>query len=103
MEKSIKLIDGTYTAAEASEILQNLLNEKIRFHNMKSFSMKEKFGIEATGSIQRIKELKKASLEVADLVKTAEVYGYKIEISGMVELKITIPEKQEVELDAQKK
>jgi hypothetical protein len=37
-EMSIMLIDGTFTKAQAKEILTNLIGTKIQFHQLKNFS-----------------------------------------------------------------
>lgn len=70
--KPVKLIEGVFTPAEAKEILLNLLNHKLNFHNMKNFSVAERFGTPHAASVKRIEELKKAKEEVLSIVMEAE-------------------------------
>ncbi len=36
--KEFKLIDGVFTTSDAGALLSNLINEKIRYHNLDDFS-----------------------------------------------------------------
>lgn len=40
-----KLIDSNYTASEAREILMAIINSKIQFHQLKTFSHDIRYGI----------------------------------------------------------
>lgn len=53
----LKLIDGTFTAQEAREILAKIYTDKIHFHEMRNFSSLERFGKVDLHSTMRIKEL----------------------------------------------
>lgn len=63
MEKQgskFNLLNGTFTDAEAKEILVTLFTDKIRFHSQRNFSHEERFGKPERHARERIPELKKA-------------------------------------------
>jgi hypothetical protein len=86
-ETIIKLVEGTYTPAEAADILFSLIGDKIKFHNLQILSLQERFGIDSSHSEQRIKELKKAKLQAKDLILQARDAGYTIQIEGDIKIK----------------
>lgn len=55
--ETIDLIKGTFTPSEARDLLLDLLNSKINFHNKKDFSSRERFGKPDADSEQRLKHL----------------------------------------------
>ncbi|MEZ4985114.1 MAG: hypothetical protein R2795_08790 [Saprospiraceae bacterium] len=46
----IELINGVFTVADAREVLFNLLQEKIKFHNRRIFGLSERLGVDDTHS-----------------------------------------------------
>lgn len=86
-QTTIKLVEGTYTPAEAADILFSLIGDKIKFHNLQVLSLQERFGIESTHSEQRIKELKEAKIQAKDLILQARDAGYTIQIEGDIKIR----------------
>jgi hypothetical protein len=66
--ETIDLIKGTFTLREAQELLLELLNSKINFHNKKDFSFRERFGKPDADSAQRLKHLKESRNKAATLI-----------------------------------
>lgn len=62
--ETIDLIKGTFTPSEAQELLLDLLNSKINFHNKKDFSSRERFGKLDADSEQRLKHLMESRTKV---------------------------------------
>jgi len=85
-QNSFKLIDGKYIADDAMEILMNLFNSKIYFHELKNFSLKERSGTEDKFSKKRIKELTKCTKDIAALINKAEKKNKKVVIRSFVDL-----------------
>ena len=85
-----KLITGTFTATEASQILFNLISTKINFHHMENFSSQERFGKEMPYSQKRIQALRKARASLTKIFDVAEKKDLQLKIEGSV--KITIVE-----------
>ena len=56
-QHSIKLIDSTYPAKHAKEVILTLLNDKIRFLSVQILSMEERFGEDTEHMRRRITEL----------------------------------------------
>lgn len=57
---NLTLIEGKYNLEEAKDILMDLFNSKIKFHQHKNFSSFERFGKEDKNSLKRIDELKES-------------------------------------------
>ena len=58
MESNFKLIDGAFSVEEAQEVLGNLLEFKIQFHNKENFSSEIRNGVRNEQSLSRIESLK---------------------------------------------
>ena len=56
---TLKLIDGIFSPKETLDILLNLYNDKIKYHELKNFSSLERFSKEDPNAAKRIPELKK--------------------------------------------
>ena len=66
--ETIDLIKGTFTPSEAQELLLDLLNSKINFHNKKDFSSRERFGKPDAESVQKLKHLTESRNKVRTLI-----------------------------------
>jgi hypothetical protein len=86
--KDFKLVEGTYSSEESMEILMNLFNSKINFHELKIFSAMERRGIDDKFSKKRINELNKCIKEIAAFVKKAEKNKQNIVIQSIVNLSV---------------
>lgn len=54
----VNLIDNTYSMTDAQEVLLSLINDKIRFLNLKIFGIEERLGEDPTHTKERLVELK---------------------------------------------
>lgn len=84
--RSINLIDGVFTTEEAREILTNLYNSKINFHNMKNFSHQERYGSPHSASLARIQSLRISLQKVLEALREAEKSNHMIKINSAVEI-----------------
>lgn len=66
-KEQIDLVKGIFEKEEAKEILLNLIDSKIQFHNKRIFSDRIRFGTENLESISRIKELYKSREQILQL------------------------------------
>ena len=66
--ETIDLIKGTFTPSEARDLLLDLLNSKINFHNKKDWSSRERFGKPVADSEQRLKLLRESRSKVETLI-----------------------------------
>ena len=53
-ERQFKLIAGVFTPSDAKEILISLIDEKIRFHNLKILSHQEKYDVDDSDHVKRL-------------------------------------------------
>lgn len=79
-----KLIDGKFTAHEAREILLDMINKKIQFHQLKNFSSEERFGKSLPSSLKRIKELEKDKVDVLNKIEIAMLGQYELRIQASI-------------------
>ena len=71
-KKEFKLIDGVFTASDASSLLSNLINEKIRYHKLDDFSNHIRNDRDAQHSKERIAALDETKADLKawfDLIK----------------------------------
>jgi hypothetical protein len=85
-ENEFNLLNGTFTSAEAKEILVRLLKDKIRFHGQKSFNHELQFGQPDPHAKERISKL---SMTLGEVLNFLEQYTHenKFEIYADVKIK----------------
>lgn len=88
----IKLIDNTYQAEEARELVLALINDKIKFLQHKIFSMKERFGADTTRMEQRVAELKEEKKQFLLAIDALEDKQSSFDIKCEVMLKAKVEE-----------
>lgn len=87
----IKLIDSTYTAEEACEVLLSLLNDKIKFLKIKAHSIEERYSGDTTHLEQRIKELTADRERIFNVLQDAREKGLEVELVGLVNIELKVP------------
>ncbi len=86
--ETIDLIKGTFTPDEAREILLQLLNSKINFHNLKNWSSRERFGKPDTDSEQKLKYLEESRKNVEMFISKALDGKKNITINSSIEMNV---------------
>ncbi len=86
--ETIELIKGTFTPNEAREILLQMLNSKINFHNLKNWSSRERFGKPDAYSEQRLKHLEESRMKVQMLLSNSNNKEKIIIINSSIEINI---------------
>ena len=84
MKEKFKLIEGVFTAKDAKEILLTFIEEKIKFHELKSFSNEIKTGNKSEESIIKVQELMKTRSEIIKLIDAEDMKS--IYLSSFVEV-----------------
>jgi hypothetical protein len=82
------LIDGTFSASDASKILLEIINNKINYHNLQIHSITERFGGDTSLSEKRIKKLLKTGQALKKVFAAAEKKGLNIEVYCPIEIKL---------------
>jgi hypothetical protein len=86
--EQIKFIDGTFNTEDASEILLAVLNDKINFHSTLLFSNTERFGVDASNSQLRIKELRADKERVVAMMKEAKESGALVKVGSTISIEL---------------
>lgn len=85
----IQLIKGNFIPAEASEIIMNLINEKINFHKVQRLQMWETNHNFKTDVIdERIKELESEKIKAKALFDKAKDQKLQLKINSSIEINI---------------
>ena len=85
--EAIQLIKGRFNAVEAADILLSLINEKLKYHTVKSLNL-DQCELDQSKSKERIKQLREDKKAVTDLVIFANRKGLGIEIEGTVIIRL---------------
>lgn len=86
--KDLKLIDGIYSPTEAIEILMNVYNRKIEFHELKNFSSEVCTGTTNAATITRVTELKEDIETIKNLIKEAQENNKKLVIKSVIDIQL---------------
>lgn len=78
--QKIQLTKGLFTNEEAKEVLFNLINTKINFHNLKNFSADIRSGTADEVVAKRVIELTEAKEIISQIVSYATTENLKIKI-----------------------
>lgn len=86
--KEYKLIDGEFSPDDAKKVLLSILNSKINFHNLLSFSNHIRFNNDINTSKNRIEELNNTKTAILELIEkaTKENLTFKIKSNISIEL-----------------
>ena len=87
-QHSIKLIDSTYPAKQAKEVIMTLLNDKIRFIGVQILSVEERFGDNTEHLRQRIKELEGEKRELQRQLESLENKNTPLEIDCRININV---------------
>lgn len=86
-EKSIELIDGTFTKGEALHIINDILNVKINFHKIQRLSKTEgNSNDECLFDNSRISELMTDKKETKAFLRALKSNGQNIKISSTINI-----------------
>lgn len=87
--QKIQLVKGVFTPSEASNVIINLINEKINFHKLQRFQIWENNHNSKTDHIdQRIKQLEKEKEIATDFINHCEDSGLHLKVNGILELTV---------------
>ena len=82
----IEIIKGTYSPEEAKEILFNIINSKLDFHNMKNVSSQIRYSKPDANSEKRIKELNDSFKKIEGIIAKATEDNQMLTINSTIEL-----------------
>ncbi|MFN4314743.1 MAG: hypothetical protein ACK4E0_10645 [Chitinophagaceae bacterium] len=82
------LIDGQFNTEEAREILLNVFNAKIQFHELRNFSVMERFGKPDLVAQQRVPALRKSLQEALAIVAHAGKHKKRLKVYADVRINL---------------
>jgi len=90
---TIQLIEGTFNAIDAADVLLSLVTYKIKFHNLQLLHPSGGQSISREQSEKRIAELKQAKNKITQIIRQARDEGSHLEITSDIKIhKITAKE-----------
>ncbi|UII78122.1 hypothetical protein [Flagellimonas sp. CMM7] len=84
--ESFLLIEGSFTPADAAEVLLSLLNDKIKFHTVQLLNLKDTDRVDYLNSESRINELKVAKGRMTEIILDARSHGNQLKIHSTIEI-----------------
>lgn len=84
--ESFLLIEGSFTTADAAEVLLSLLNDKIKFHTVQLLNLKDTDRVDYLNSESRINELKIAKGRMTEIILDARTQGKQLKIHSTIEI-----------------
>ena len=87
-ELDFKLVKGVFDPEEAQDVLFSLINNKIRFHQLEAFSIRERNLGTTFSSESRIVELEDAKELISDSILEATKTHAKIKITGDIKIEL---------------
>lgn len=85
--QKIQLVKGDFTPSEASDIIMNLINEKINFHKLQRLQMWEGNHKCSTDQLDgRIGELQKEKEIALEFINSIRGLGKNLKINGTLEI-----------------
>ena len=88
MKENIAFITGRFSPAEAADVLMSLINEKIKFHTVKTLNLCGEESDINMASEERIGKLKEAKRRVEGLVLQAHREGMELSIESVIEIQL---------------
>jgi hypothetical protein len=85
----VQLVDGKFTATEAKEVINSLIDEKINFHKIHRLSMCEgNQNSDTTFDDNRLSQLMREKESFRDIYLEAKKAGKQVRINGVLEVEI---------------
>jgi hypothetical protein len=98
--QSFTLIDGDFTPSEAGTIILDLINSKIRYHNLEVLNCMETGMGDALHSRKRIQELEEVRQRLNALLRFASSNNKYLKINGTFEVELAeVPISEAVKQD----
>ncbi len=83
----VQLVGGKFSAVEAADVLISLINDKIRYHTIKTLNLNIAEE-DRSRSQKRIDNLRKAKDDIKDLVVRGSKMGKWVEINSTISIKL---------------
>lgn len=88
MTENLTFIDGRFSPAEAADILFSIINDKIKFHTVKSLNLSHGEQGSNRNSEERIRRLKDVKKNIEQAVLKAHREGFELEVNSTIKIKL---------------
>ncbi|GAA4279950.1 hypothetical protein [Gaetbulibacter aestuarii] len=86
-QENIQLVDGTFTGPEASNIITNLINEKINFHKIQRLQKwEDDHSVNTSDLDDRIHQLRKEKEKALNFINSQKDTKTRFKINGILEI-----------------
>lgn len=82
------LVKGDFTPEEARDAILALIEDKIRYHRQRNFTMEERFGLVSEHSQARIQQLQLSLEEVEAIIAYAEENGKTLRVGAEIKIEL---------------
>jgi len=87
--QSIKLIEGSFTPSEASDILIDIVEKKINFHKLQKLKISEgNHDDPCRHDTDRLQELQSAEERLKQIIKQVRLDGKKMSITSNIHIEV---------------
>lgn len=86
MKHNFQLLDGSFTASEAGDVLFSLVKNNINFFKVQCLSFHESLAGDVSLPIRQIEELRNVDNSLRTLLKEASDKGIQLKINGFIEV-----------------
>lgn len=87
-KSSYRLISGSFSPADAREVLMVVIDDKINFHRRKNWSRRERFGEVDAAGVKRIDELLHTRADLSQLIEDAAAAGMTLRINCDIDIQL---------------
>ena len=82
----VTLIDGTFSIAEAKDVLINMFTMKINFHSQKNVSHVERFGKPDEAATEKVAFLKSELAKLEALIEKADSDNASLKVTSAIHI-----------------
>lgn len=91
MKSNFKLINGVFNPSEAQKVVLDLINTKIKYHSLDSFSNHIRFNTDISSSKSRIEELNEMAESIKKLIEIAEQNNVQLQVNSEISIEFITP------------
>lgn len=84
--ETLSIIEGNFTPDEANEILSQMINSKIKYHNLRNLSSQVRYGTDDEISHTRIPELMKEMEKLQAIVSEANNTNKRLVVTSAINI-----------------
>lgn len=88
LKNDFVLVKGDFSVEEAKDAIIGLVEDKIRHHNQRNFTLEERFGMASEHSTMRIGQLQEDLVKIEALLQQAELQGKTVRVRTDIKIEL---------------